>query len=679
VPCVAEIGFPSLLWPFSVQLTRHGYACAQRHHLGGRELASATSLVVSIDTADEPASAIGELLPALARLVLDGSRLASLRDLGTSLRRLTHLSLQRCGLRDLDGVPALAGLRVLNVAYNHLTDVSGLSFCDSLAEVNLAYNSLADPRCVLELSTCSALKRTVLVGNPVCLEGGMGADAAAYWSDVLPGVQVVLDDAAAAADSTGAWVSQCLLDAGHSAPPPPPAADVPLAPHTPKRPATAGRRPQPHVASVAVGAAPLHAGGQPPLHRVAGSTVDRSPPSAGSSASGSGGGMGDIADTGRPRTSSTTLSAEPSIVRPGTGGSTGDDLAAALDSMAAVSGAVTAGVASLDDASFNTTVLNLSGTDMVDVAPAVATSTAPATPSASANAASGSSLTHGTGAVLFVGSPALSSRRKRASNALNSALGGSFPMGGAALGLDVTAPGRGLMPQSGLPSTAPAATGYGEDLDHTFMGLGSAAGGGGGGGSGLIALLDEALAASPPHRRRPASASAVSSTTSMHSLAASLGILPAHTGLSSAAAAARAASGAASAVNSRPASTGGASIDSSMFGSIAAPAAASSTGVGAPSVRSTGSGGSSGRTALTVTPVELVAMLRAKPKTVPELHSREAFARFFRGFPAAQLRSALSEAYASLPNGERTAKVEARMALVADVVTGGAAAGGEEV
>jgi len=49
------------------------------------------------------------------------------------------------------------------------------------------------------------------------------------------------------------------------------------------------------------------------------------------------------------------------------------------------------------------------------------------------------------------------------------------------------------------------------------------------------------------------------------------------------------------------------------------------------------------------------------------------------GADAAQLRSALSEAYAGLPDGERTAKVEARMALVAYVVTGGAAAGGEEV
>ena len=51
------------------------------------------------------------LLPsALPRL--SGSRISSVRDLGTTLRSLQVLWMSRCGLQDLDGIGSIGTLRV---------------------------------------------------------------------------------------------------------------------------------------------------------------------------------------------------------------------------------------------------------------------------------------------------------------------------------------------------------------------------------------------------------------------------------------------------------------------------------------------------------------------------------------------------------------------------------------
>lgn len=63
----------------------------------------------------------------------------------------------------------------------------------------------------------------------------------------------------------------------------------------------------------------------------------------------------------------------------------------------------------------------------------------------------------------------------------------------------------------------------------------------------------------------------------------------------------------------------------------------------------------------------LVAMLRERPKNVPELHSREAFRRFFAGFPRPRMQRLLAEAYAGVD--EAGEKVTKRLALVDDLLT----------
>ena len=75
---------------------------------------------------------LGASLPNLQELCLDGSQLASLRDLGTALANLTSLSLADCGLDELDGVAAMPSLRSLRLPGNRIDDLTPLCTHDCL-------------------------------------------------------------------------------------------------------------------------------------------------------------------------------------------------------------------------------------------------------------------------------------------------------------------------------------------------------------------------------------------------------------------------------------------------------------------------------------------------------------------------------------------------------------------
>lgn len=60
-------------------------------------------------------------LPSLMALNLDGSELASLRDLGTNLN-IKYLNVSRCGLRSLDGTNGLSTVRHLVADGNYISN-----------------------------------------------------------------------------------------------------------------------------------------------------------------------------------------------------------------------------------------------------------------------------------------------------------------------------------------------------------------------------------------------------------------------------------------------------------------------------------------------------------------------------------------------------------------------------
>ena len=79
---------------------------------GTRELEGVRFLQMAVDSEYVPLSCLGERLPALEHLKLNGSSLPSLRYLGTSMTRLRVLWLCRCGLKELDNLSALPELQV---------------------------------------------------------------------------------------------------------------------------------------------------------------------------------------------------------------------------------------------------------------------------------------------------------------------------------------------------------------------------------------------------------------------------------------------------------------------------------------------------------------------------------------------------------------------------------------
>jgi Leucine-rich repeat (LRR) protein len=99
---------------------------------GTDDLESVTTLKMSVDTSLQSIHAIDELVPNLHTLILDGSAISSLRDLGVGLRNLRVLSLVKCSLSDLDGIGALYGLQELNLSSNTVSEVISLAMHDNI-------------------------------------------------------------------------------------------------------------------------------------------------------------------------------------------------------------------------------------------------------------------------------------------------------------------------------------------------------------------------------------------------------------------------------------------------------------------------------------------------------------------------------------------------------------------
>ena len=75
---------------------------------------------------------LAQLLPSLRHLTLDSSTVSSVRDLGVGLRHLQSLSLNDCGLSDIDGIGVLTGLVELSLCDNTIADVAPLAMHENI-------------------------------------------------------------------------------------------------------------------------------------------------------------------------------------------------------------------------------------------------------------------------------------------------------------------------------------------------------------------------------------------------------------------------------------------------------------------------------------------------------------------------------------------------------------------
>ena len=106
---------------------------------GKDDLSSISYLTLTIDTWKQSVYDLHLFLPNLQHLVLDGSIISSVRDLGIGLRFLQSLSLSGCGLIDIDGIGVLTGLKDLCLSDNTISDVTPLAMHENI-QVSLIDN-----------------------------------------------------------------------------------------------------------------------------------------------------------------------------------------------------------------------------------------------------------------------------------------------------------------------------------------------------------------------------------------------------------------------------------------------------------------------------------------------------------------------------------------------------------
>jgi hypothetical protein len=136
---------------------------------GVERIEDVRSLALVVKTTDGN-SVLGDLglrVPALTRLKLSGSSIASVRDLGTNWPNLDVLWLARCGLCDLDGLHGLSMLSELYLAFNDVVDLSGFTALERLTVLDLEANKVIDLGQIEFLKQCVELTDLTLQHNPV--------------------------------------------------------------------------------------------------------------------------------------------------------------------------------------------------------------------------------------------------------------------------------------------------------------------------------------------------------------------------------------------------------------------------------------------------------------------------------------------------------------------------------
>ena len=172
------------------------------------DLRAVSSLQFSVDTSENSLSDLGQRLPALTQLRLDGSNVATLRDLGTGLGGLRVLWLARSGLCELEGFGSLPALAELYLAFNEVHDLSPLMGAERLQVLDLEANAVAAPDQVHYLASCDELHSLTLEGNPI-------TDAPEYHDQVvqaLPQLRILDDIGLIGGESSSAAASSSALD-----------------------------------------------------------------------------------------------------------------------------------------------------------------------------------------------------------------------------------------------------------------------------------------------------------------------------------------------------------------------------------------------------------------------------------------------------------------------------------
>mmetsp|Transcript_4178 Transcript_4178/g.10182 ORF Transcript_4178/g.10182 Transcript_4178/m.10182 type:complete len:655 (-) Transcript_4178:291-2255(-) len=139
-----------------------------QHHCDQKDLSRVRELEIEVDAEEQHVDRIGEHLPNLVSLKLNGSKVSCVRELGVKFQKVRYMWLNRAGLQDLDGiVAALPVLEELYISFNEVRELSGLQFHETLQVVDLEGNQISDVNELENLASCPNLTELTIEENPI--------------------------------------------------------------------------------------------------------------------------------------------------------------------------------------------------------------------------------------------------------------------------------------------------------------------------------------------------------------------------------------------------------------------------------------------------------------------------------------------------------------------------------
>ncbi|GJQ77330.1 hypothetical protein Trydic_g20747 [Trypoxylus dichotomus] len=129
------------------------------------DISEVTKVKLQVIATDVSLQYLSYHTPLLRELILDGSIISSLRDLGCGLKCLKILRVNRCGLKHIDGTFGLESLEELYATKNNIQDISQCANLPQIRVIDVRKNCLADIAALTFLSLCPSLEHIWLEDN----------------------------------------------------------------------------------------------------------------------------------------------------------------------------------------------------------------------------------------------------------------------------------------------------------------------------------------------------------------------------------------------------------------------------------------------------------------------------------------------------------------------------------
>uniref|UniRef100_A0A182QKL9 U2A'/phosphoprotein 32 family A C-terminal domain-containing protein n=1 Tax=Anopheles farauti TaxID=69004 RepID=A0A182QKL9_9DIPT len=129
-----------------------------RQAAGTQELATVHEIKLKVISHLTSLQRIPCFIPQLRSLILEGSIVMTLRDLGCDMTFLRHLNVSRCSLKHLDGTTGLESLEELVADYNLIEEVGPCTNLINIKKISLKGNRITDVGSVTFLALCEKLE-----------------------------------------------------------------------------------------------------------------------------------------------------------------------------------------------------------------------------------------------------------------------------------------------------------------------------------------------------------------------------------------------------------------------------------------------------------------------------------------------------------------------------------------